>query len=319
MRLERLLQAAHGVDQELVHFGPVLLRVAVTLLSRDVGDSTGTLSLEALPNELFPKGLLDLAFVLQEAGEVLVILIARARASIEVEFDSTVTLTDHVGEREPSHAGSGADPRLPTGRNARVQPTLCPREREQAGPEPLPGDLPLRHLLLRIANSTSFLARARDEREQWSRHRLSDRDRLDLHEIEVGRGRLVEPADRFDVLGPGVSHDPDRSFGFKRGKVGEDFAQVIVIRLLELILDDDRIPRFVLADEVATEAAGRLLSLRIGELEVERIVENVNVLLELRREVVGLVRPDVAESLSLDLSDHVVISHRVGAALSDGT
>ena len=78
-------------------------------------------------------------------------------------------------EREPSYAGPGADPGSTTGRDARVQPTLGLREYEQTGPEPLPDDVALRHLLLRIANSSGFVARSRDEREQRSRLRLSER------------------------------------------------------------------------------------------------------------------------------------------------
>ena len=48
----------------------------------------------------------------------------------------------------------------------------------------------------------------------------------------------IEPLDGLTVLVAGVAHDPDDHLGALAGGVGDDRAEMIVVGVLELVLDD---------------------------------------------------------------------------------
>ena len=91
------------------------------------------------------------------------------------------------------------------------------------------------------------------------------------------------------------------------GEVGQHLAQVVMVRLLELVLDDDLAPEPVIAVEIEAEGADPLLALLDAHLEVEDVVEVIDVVLQPDGEIAVLPLPDFPQRHSLDLPDvHVV-------------
>jgi hypothetical protein len=74
-------------------------------------------------------------------------------------------------------------------------------------------------------------------------------------------------------------------------KVGDQLAQVIVVRALKLVLDHDQVLLTVVGQNIGREDAGRNLALNQGELgNVERPTQRVQVLGEPDGEVSGFMR-----------------------------
>ena len=74
--------------------------------------------------------------------------------------------------------------------------------------------------------------------------RVADRPQLYLHqeETEAAVGVLVEPLDRLPVLVARAGNNSDHNFGALAGSVRDDFAQMVMVRILELVFDDNLAP-----------------------------------------------------------------------------
>lgn len=126
---------------------------------------------------------------------------------------------------------------------------------------------------------------------------------------------LVEPLDGLAVLVAGTSHDPDDDLGALAGGVRDHLAEVVVVGVLELVLDDHLAARTgLLRVDVHVERSDRGLRLYELELDSDRHPEGCEVLLlgQPLGEVVGLMRPHLAQGnflngikvIGLHLSPH---------------
>lgn len=79
-----------------------------------------------------------------------------------------------------------------------------------------------------------------------------------------------------------------------------------MVRLLELVFDDDLRTGFILADDIDREVAGRLLAPGVRERDVETVVQDIDVFFQPAREVQRLVFERLAKRDAGDLLDHVV-------------
>ena len=66
---------------------------------------------------------------------------------------------------------------------------------------------------------------------------------------------------------------------------------MVVIALLQMVLDYNRVAVLILGDEVDIECTGRLLTLYAAELKACGVRQNVNVVLQPGGEVKGLMHP----------------------------
>ena len=106
---------------------------------------------------------------------------------------------------------------------------------------------------------------------------------------------LVQPRNRLLVLVPRMLHDPDDDVGFLARRIGDDFPQMVVVGVLELVLDDDtaRRPAFP-RKNIHAEAPDRGLRLLKLHLDAERLAERGQILLLCQPlgKVMLLMRPD---------------------------
>ena len=126
---------------------------------------------------------------------------------------------------------------------------------------------------------------------------------LDQEEPEVAVGVLVEPLDGLAVLVAGARHDPDDDLGALAGGVRDHLAEMVVVGVLELVLDDHLAARTgLLRVDVHVERSDRGLRLYELELDSDRRPEGCEVLLlgQPLGEVVGLMRPHLAQGDLLD-------------------
>ncbi len=100
-----------------------------------------------------------------------------------------------------------------------------------------------------------------------------------------------------------VGDDPDRRARFHHRRVGDQLSEVVVVGPFQLVLNHDNAAAIVFGDEINAKGTSGALALNVAERQVERVVENVDVVLQPSREVVSLVRPDGAERDALDLPD----------------
>ena len=84
------------------------------------------------------------------------------------------------------------------------------------------------------------LVRLLDHVEAWGGQGFPDPPKLDLDQekAEVAVGVLVEPLNRLAVLVAGARHDPDDDLGVLAGGIRDHLAEVVVVGVLELVLDD---------------------------------------------------------------------------------
>ena len=97
------------------------------------------------------------------------------------------------------------------------------------------------------------------------------------------------------MLVPELLRHPDDHRGVQAGRVGQELAEVTVVRGLELVLDDRRVAGLhLLAVQIHRERADTLLAGRELDLEADRLVELVDMIHQPGRELVRLVRPHLA-------------------------
>ena len=185
---------------------------------------------------------------------------------------------------------------------------------EQLSPELVTKDFPLCPLLFLDPDFLARFARSNDKRQErsWRRQkvviRLLDPDRFHLDEVERGSSRLIQPADRGDMLGARLGYDPYTGFGVESTDVGDQFPEVVMVALFQLVLNDDRVPVFVFSDQVYAETPGGLLSFYVDQRDVHNVIEQVVILLKPGSEVQRFVAPDFPERDALQPTDQNVTS-----------
>ena len=88
-----------------------------------------------------------------------------------------------------------------------------------------------------------------------------------------------------------IRYDPNRPTRLESGEIGEQLPKVVMIAPLQLVLDNNRAAVFVFGDKVNAEGARRLLPLDAAELKAHSVGEDIDVLLQPRREVESFVTP----------------------------
>lgn len=98
-----------------------------------------------------------------------------------------------------------------------------------------------------------------------------------------------------------LGRHPDQDVSAEPASVGQELSKMTVIRLLQLILDQDAGTRGnVSAEEISREQPGRNLPLHVDiNLEPECLAEQIDVLPEPRSEFVRFARPYLARIASL--------------------
>jgi hypothetical protein len=109
------------------------------------------------------------------------------------------------------------------------------------------------------------------------------------------------------VLRPRLGYDPHGLLCLQGGEVGDQLSEVVVITLLQLVLDDDERTRTILCYQIDAEVTAVLLTIHVGERQVQHVTEDINVVLQPRRELQRLVLPHVTKLKALDFADHVAI------------
>ena len=112
------------------------------------------------------------------------------------------------------------------------------------------------------------------------------------------------------MLRPCRFHDPDRSLDLSVREIRYELAQVAMVAGAVLVLDDD-VAEVGFRHQVDAEGAGADLTLGIAQAKPEHLVEFADVLLEPRREVGILGRPDLADRHGLDESNFQ--GHKAGS------
>ena len=148
----------------------------------------------------------------------------------------------------------------------------------------------------------SVLGRLGDDREQRGCWGITDPDRSHGDHPDLPHAALVQGLHSVDVLRPCRFYDPDRSLNLTVREIGYELAQVAMVARTELVLDDD-VAEVGFRHQVDAEGAGADLTLGIAQAEPEHLVEFADVLLEPRREVGMLGRPDLADRHGLDESN----------------
>lgn len=149
--------------------------------------------------------------------------------------------------------------------------------------------------------------------EARRRQGIPDRPQLDLDEkeAEIVVGVLVEPFYGLSVLVAGARDHPHDHFGAFPGGVGDDLAQVVVVGVFELVLDDHLATHAgFLGVDVEIERPNGRLSFYELELNGDGRAQHgeVGLLGEPFGEVERLMRPYVAQ---LDLFKRIqVVFHR---------
>ena len=117
-------------------------------------------------------------------------------------------------------------------------------------------------VLLLLADLLDLLAWAFDDGELRCRYGVvPDADRFELDKVEgdVTRCVFIEPIDGAAMFFSRLWRNPNGPVGVKVGEVGQDLAEVVVVGLFELVLDDHLAPHPIVAVEVETERAYALL------------------------------------------------------------
>lgn len=133
---------------------------------------------------------------------------------------------------------------------------------------------------------------------------------LDQKEAKVIVCMLVEPLDGLTMLVSLVGNDPNDHLGTLASGIGNDLAQVVVICVLELVLDDDLAPRAnLLRVDVNVEGPNGRLCLNELQLNAHGRAQHVEVILlgEPLGEVQRLMRPDLAQFDRLELIEVVLL------------
>ena len=138
-----------------------------------------------------------------------------------------------------------------------------------------------------------------DEAEVAGRTRVVDLDRLDHDAEELGADvrALVEPVECLAMLVPELGSDPDGDRDIVARRVGQEFAEVVVVGRPQLVLDDHRpVAPEVVDEQVQGERPdGRLLEPQF-EVQAQRLAEDRDVLGQPGGEVLhGLVRPEESQ------------------------
>jgi hypothetical protein len=143
----------------------------------------------------------------------------------------------------------------------------------------------------------------RPELEQRRRVGVADADHADLHaeEPDVLAAELIEVVEGLAVLFTKSRRQPDNGPGVGAGRGGEELAEVAVVGIGELVLnDEDAVVGHVAAHQVQGEPAHRVLGGGEFEVEAECLGERVFVLQQPRGEVVSLAGPDASRVEGLE-------------------
>lgn len=108
------------------------------------------------------------------------------------------------------------------------------------------------------------------------------------------------------MFGTGVCYHPDSDLGVEDRKIGKNLAEVLVVGLFELVLDNDATSVFVFREKVGTEVPSALLPLGRREVYTDHLAEGIDVFLQPRREVVSLVLEDIPSRETMKVSDRIV-------------
>ena len=178
------------------------------------------------------------------------------------------------------------------------------RSIQEFGPEAAAPDVAFGKLVLPLAGPPGLLARGDDQRQQrGSGVCPRDADSLDVHKVETCCSGLIQPRHRFNMLWARFGNDPDGRVRLDRRELGYELAEVVVVARFKLVLNNDRVARIVLRDEIDGEIASLPFPLRTDERQVEDLVQHVDVLLEPSREV-QFVFPDLTERYAFEFADH---------------
>ena len=79
---------------------------------------------------------------------------------------------------------------------------------------------------------------------------------------------------------------------------------MVVVASLKLVLDDHRVALVIFGNEIHAEVSGILLPFGCGQVEVEDVVENLDVLFQPLRKVTRLMLPHISQRNAVDSSDH---------------
>ena len=105
------------------------------------------------------------------------------------------------------------------------------------------------------------------------------------------------------MLGTDASCDPNDSFRIGTGCVRYDLSEMIVVRVLELILDDQRAAWAIVTEDVEGEVSDGVLRTPERDLKPKRLREDISILQQLGREVTCLVRPKCTRIDVVNLAD----------------
>lgn len=169
----------------------------------------------------------------------------------------------------------------------------------------------LGHLLLRRTRFARFLARSHDLSQERCGFGVADPYGLELEQVEVSGRTLIQPSDHAHMLGARIRYDPNGFPCLDSHEIREELAEVVMIALLELVLDDHRTTVFVFGDEVDTEGAHGLLAFDTAELKAGSLVEDIDVLFQPLGEVECFVLPHLPQCYTLDSSDHMSQSRQL--------
>src|SRR5262249_7568023 len=114
---------------------------------------------------------------------------------------------------------------------------------------------------------------------------------------------LVEPHDRFDVLGARGAGNPDGSLCIQVRQVSEDLPQVVMVRGLELVLDDDEVGVLIFSNNIDLKRTSRNISPRFLQGESEHLGQGVQIVDQPRGEAALYVAPELAEVDLFQLAD----------------
>jgi len=81
-------------------------------------------------------------------------------------------------------------------------------------------------------------------------------------QVEGARRGLMEAGDDLHGLEAGLPHGPDGRAGLDDSQASDALAELVMVRLLKLVLDDDRLTIRVLGDDVPAGVASGPFALR---------------------------------------------------------
>jgi len=74
---------------------------------------------------------------------------------------------------------------------------------------------------------------------------------------------------------------------------------MVVVALVQLVLDDNRVARLVFGYQIDAERTGSLLSIGAGKIQIQELIQNIDVLLEPSAEIKRLVLPHFSQRNTL--------------------